>query len=58
LEKLNQGLADIALLQNDIVGNEGVRAVAKLYSEVLHVIAREKNLKTSFSRAIKVFKIN
>ena len=45
LKKLNQGLADVALLQNDIVGNDGVRAVAKLYSEVLHVIAREKDLK-------------
>ena len=44
LEKLKEGDTDVALLQSDVKGNHNIQLVSTLYSEVLHVVAKQKNL--------------
>jgi len=41
LERLQNGEADLCLVQNDLIGEKGIRSIATLYKEVLHVIVRE-----------------
>jgi len=42
LERLQNGEADLCLVQNDMAGEKGVRSIATLYKEVLHVIVRKE----------------
>jgi len=44
LKLLEQGETDVCLIQNDMPGHSKVRAIATLYSEVLHIIVRENNM--------------
>ena len=41
VERLQNGEADLCLVQNDVAGEKGIRSIATLYKEVLHVIVRE-----------------
>lgn len=38
--RLQDGLADVAVLQNDAVAGEDIRSLAMLYTEVLHLVCR------------------
>lgn len=38
--RLRNGLADVAILQNDAVAGENIRSLALLYTEVLHLVCR------------------
>ena len=40
LQRLDQRRCDLALVQNDGIGGDGVRSIAALYPEVLHFICR------------------
>lgn len=42
LERLENGEADLCLVQNDIAGKKGIRSIATFYKEVLHVIVRKE----------------
>ncbi|KLU05800.1 TRAP transporter solute receptor, TAXI family [Rhodopirellula islandica] len=39
--RLQNGTADVAILQNDAVADERVRSLAMLYTEVLHLVCRK-----------------
>jgi TRAP transporter TAXI family solute receptor len=41
LELLSKKQADLALVQNDVVGDEDIHSIATLYEEALHVIVRD-----------------
>lgn len=38
--RLQDGLADVAIVQNDAIADERVRSLAMLYTEVLHLVCR------------------
>jgi len=42
LERLQNGEADLCLVQNDVEGEKGIRSIATFYKEVLHVIVRKE----------------
>lgn len=42
LERLQNGEADLCLVQNDLVGEKGIRSIATFYKEVLHLIVRKE----------------
>jgi len=42
LERLQNGETDLCLVQNDLVGEKGIRSIATFYKEVLHVIVRKE----------------
>lgn len=42
VSRLQDGTADVAILQNDAVANENVRSLAMLYTEVLHLVCRRQ----------------
>ena len=42
LERLQNGEADLCLVQNDLVGEKGIRSIATFYKEVLHIIVRKE----------------
>ncbi len=41
--RLQNGTADVAILQNDAVADESVRSLAMLYTEVLHLVCRRRS---------------
>ena len=41
LDRLLKGQADLCLVQNDVTGEKGIRSIATLYKEVLHVVVRK-----------------
>ncbi|TWU50978.1 hypothetical protein Poly51_42710 [Rubripirellula tenax] len=41
--RLQNGTADVAILQNDAVADESVRSLAMLYTEVLHLVCRKES---------------
>ena len=47
LNRLEKGTSDLCLVQNDLPGNQKVRALAKVYEEVLHVIVKDANISIS-----------
>ena len=42
LERLQNGEADLCLVQNDLIGEKGIRSIATFYKEALHVIVRKE----------------
>ena len=42
LDRLLKGKADLCLVQNDVAGEKGIRSIATLYKEVLHVVVRKE----------------
>ena len=40
IARLEEGLAQLAIVQNDSIGNGSIRSLAALYTEVLHLICR------------------
>jgi len=41
LDRLQNKQTDLCLVQNDVVGEQGIRSIATFYKEVLHVIVRK-----------------
>ncbi len=42
VSRLQEGTADVAIVQNDAIANESVRSLAMLYTEVLHLVCRRQ----------------